>query len=66
MTTETVHRIRAQGWNACLDACIAIVCPSPHVEEERSCTEIKIQLESLRRRVMIGTHTLTVSGRVIE
>lgn len=45
----------ARGWNACLRHCIDIICPASHVEEERSCEEIKHQLEAFHMRVLLMT-----------
>jgi hypothetical protein len=64
VTNETARRIRSEGWNACLDACIAIVCPVPHVEEERTCEEIRERLEALRRRVEISGRAVVAWGSI--
>jgi len=49
MTYEDLALILVEVWNSCVTECIAIVCPTPHVEEERTCEEIKAQLERLRK-----------------
>lgn len=45
------------AWNACLDACIAVVCPTPHKEEERACCDIALELEKLRKPCSMLTHS---------
>lgn len=35
-------------WNAALDAAVAIICPTPHVEEERECRDVAARVEALK------------------
>lgn len=37
---EELYTRERQGWNAALETAARIVCPVPHIEEERSCKEI--------------------------
>lgn len=44
-TKEVLHYI-----HSVIEDCAYLVCPDPHVEEERSCDEVAAQIRSLKKR----------------
>jgi hypothetical protein len=44
-TKEVLHYI-----HSVIDDCASMVCPEPHVEEERSCEQVADQIRSLKKR----------------